>query len=157
MKFLSSQKDIAEALNFGKYPVLKIDLSKCDGCGLIGSQCRIDIGVSPKGDRILQASTLRASISTKEIYFMPETCGITSDYEYFDFVNSVNAASSPIAKPNSQIAVAVFDSKARQRYGVCIVDTGNASRHSYPCMTCPNSDMSEFIEIAHLRYKRFYL
>ena len=44
MKRLTERTEIAKAINFHKYPVVEIDVSKVDEYGIIGTKVLIDNG-----------------------------------------------------------------------------------------------------------------
>ena len=155
MKKLTKSKDIAKALNFGKYPVLSIDISKWDEYGLIGNVCRIDMGEFSGGEKWYQEATLRVFCDEKKLTFTSPGCFLSSTYSYWDFIKDIEIASAPIVKPNSEIAVAVFDSKAKEGYGVYIVKTGTARRFCSTSLSCIDADMSEYIEMVQDRYHKY--
>lgn len=155
MKKLTKLKDIASALNFGNYPVLSIDIANWDEYGLVGSDCRIDMGKFSSGEKWYQEATLRVFCDEKKLTFTSPGCCLSSTYSYWDFVKDVKIASAPIVKPNREIAVAVFDSKAKEGYGVYIVKTGAANRFCSTSLSCIDADMSEYISMVQDRYHRY--
>ena len=50
MKIISGKTEIAAAINFGRYPVIRIDMSQTDDYGVIGAPVRIDNGTFSTGE-----------------------------------------------------------------------------------------------------------
>lgn len=46
MKFLETRTEIAKAVNFKQYPTIRIDVSKTDDYGIVGTHVLIDNGPS---------------------------------------------------------------------------------------------------------------
>lgn len=154
MKKLTERTDIAQALNFGKYPVLGIDISECDEYGLKGSKCRIDFGEFDDGSKFYERAELRVYGDEMKLTFSAGGCGLSKDFSYYDFEEDMVYAAAPIVKANSEIAVSVFDSQKRELYGVFIVETGNVNKFCSTPLTCKDADMSTYVIMAKARYGR---
>lgn len=155
MEIIKSRTEIAQALNFGKYPVLKIDLSECDEHGLNGSKCRIDMGTFNDGTRWLEPAQINVYRDEKVLHFSAWGCCLSKDFTYHDFEEDLENSMTPIIKAESEFIVAVLDSKYREVYALYKVETGHTIRHCTKPISCEKVDMSQFIEIARLRYERW--
>ena len=153
---LTERTEIAEALNFGKYPVLAIDLSKCDEYGLVGGIARIDMGEFDDGAKWYERAQLRVYYDEKRLAFTTTCYALTAELCYSDFIESVDAAMAPIIKPDSEFVVVIHDSARREVYAVYRVATGKVTRHC----TCPISleavDMTNYLVMAGARYAQEY-
>jgi len=152
MKKLTDRTEIAKALNFGKYPVLTIDLAKCDEYGLKGSPCRIDFGQFRDGSKWYERAEIRVYKDERKLTFSGFCDCLSSSYSYHDFEEDMKFAIAPIVKPDSEIAVSVFDSNRREAYGVFIVETGNINKHCSTPLTCKDADMTNYVIMAETRY-----
>lgn len=154
---LTDRQTCAMALNFGVYPVLEIDLSKCDEYGLKGSVCRIDMGEYSDGSKFYERAELRVYGDNKMLTFSSHGCGLTKDFIYSNFLDNVETAMSPIIKPDSEFAVVVHDSKARVAFAMYIVKTGQVRRHCQTPITVEPVDMAEYVFLAKEKYKIKYV
>ena len=50
MKFLETRTEIAKAINFKQYPTIRIDVSKTDDYGIVGTHVLIDNGTFRTGE-----------------------------------------------------------------------------------------------------------
>ena len=153
MKSLTGSQEIAEAINFGKHPVLKLDLSQCDWYGLKGSICRIDMGEFCNGIKYYKRAQLCVYKYEKKLSFSSPACFLTANKSYSDFMNDVETAMSPIIKPDSEFIVVIYDSKVGEVYKVYLVETGTTHRHCQAPISVEPVDMKDFVEIADVRYK----
>ena len=157
MKRLTGRQEIAEALNFGKYPVLKIDLKDADEYGLKGSICRVDQGEFNDGSKWYERAELRVYSDEKKITFSAHGYALTAETSYMDFVEDLETAMSPIVTANSEIVVVVLDSEKREVYAVYVIETKFTSRHSTQPITVEPVDMTTWLIMAGTRYRLDYL
>lgn len=155
MKRLTEREEIAQALNFGKYPVLKIDLSECDEYGLKGSVCRVDQGEFRDGSKYYKRSELRVYSDERKLAFGSHGCCLSAQLSYIDLMEYIETAMSPIVKPDSEFVVVIYDSKVREVYAVIVASTGKASRHSTKPLSVEEVDLTNYILMAEARYQRF--
>lgn len=153
MKSLTNRQEIAEAINFGKYPVLDIDLSKSDEYGLKGKTCRIHMGRFNDGEQWLEKAELRAYGDSKVLTFSAFACCLDANMSYYDLIDDVNTAQTPIVEPDSEICVVIHDSKKKAVYAVYIVRTGKVSRHCQTPIQLETVDVSRFVKMANVQYE----
>lgn len=157
MKRLTGRQEIAAAMNFGKYPVLKIDLKDADEYGLKGSICRIDMGEFRDGSKWYERAELRVYRDEKKITFSAFGCCLAAQYSYSDFMDDLETATAPIVKPNSEIVIAILDSEKREIYAVYVVETKNVSRHCQTPINVEPVDMTSYVVIAGDRYGKYFV
>ena len=153
MKNLTDRQEIAEALNFGKYPVLKIDIADCDWYGLKGSICRIDMGEFFDGSKFYERAQLCVYKDERKLSFSSFGCALTANVSYADFMEYVETAMSPIIKPDSEFVVVIYDSKRSEVYKVYVVQTGKTHRHCQQPIYVEPVDMTNYVVMADVRYK----
>lgn len=152
MRYEYTREDIAMALNFGTYPVLTIDLADCDEYGLVGSPCRIDFGSFSDGSKWYETAELRVYRDERKLSFNAFGSCLSASYTYSDFERQAKFAAAPIVKPDSELVVAVHDSKARELYAVLIVETKKVNKHCSTPLGVEYVDMSQYVTLANARY-----
>lgn len=153
MKSLTQRQEIAEAINFGKYPVLDIDLSKSDEYGLKGCTVRIDMGKFNDGEPWLEKAEFRAYGDEKKLTFSAFACCLDANMSYYGLMDDVKTAQAPIVKPDSEICVVIHDSKVKVVYAVYIIQTGKVNRHCQTPIMVEKVDVSRFVKMAHDQYR----
>lgn len=149
MRLLSERKELAQAMNFGRYPVLSIDLADADDYGLKGCTVRIDAGRFSSGDPYIIDATLRVYSDEKKL--TTSSCGacLHDSFSYYDYKKMVENAMAPLIHPDEDVVIAIYDSKARQCFAAMLVHT---SSHVSRGCTCPLSfepvDMAPYLDIA---------
>lgn len=119
MKRLTERTQIAKAINFGKYPVIKIDLADKDEYGVKGTKVNIDFG----GEYFIHA-TIR---SYNDENYLTTTQGATtlkSSLNYGDYLEMIEYANAPVIKANQEIVIALIDSEKKEVYAPAIIKTG---------------------------------
>ena len=152
MLSLKERTEIATALNFGKYPVLEIDISKCDEYGLVGSYCRIDFGTFDDGQKWYEPAQLRVYGDEQKLTFSGFPCCLDASYGYRDLEEQLRFATAPIIKANSEFVVVIHDSVKREGYGIYIVSTEGIHKFCQTPIMIERVDMSTFVAMAKARY-----
>lgn len=119
MKRLTERTEIAKAINFGKYPVIKIDLADRDEYGVKGTKVRIDFG----GEYFINAK-IRSYIDEKYLTISQGATMLSASMSYRDFMEDLEYANAPIIKANQEIVIAMIDSKKEEIYEPVIIKTG---------------------------------
>lgn len=149
MKLLTERKELAQAINFGRYPVLYIDLADTDDYGLKGCRVRIDAGTFRTGDPYIIDATLRVYNDEKKLTTFSSGSCLHADFTYHDYKEMVDNAVAPLIHPDEDVVVAVYDSKDRRCFAAMLVHT--ADHVSRGC-TCPLAfepvDMTPYLRIA---------
>ena len=125
MKVLTTAKGMAKAMNFGKYPVLRINmdtkegskavvLGKSDRYGEMRYRCTLSVDFYKENDGILYLST--------------ECACVKSEYSWKDHLEDAEFANAPVISPDQIIAVYAYSEKARAGF-VRMVKSGNINVH----------------------------
>lgn len=119
MKILDDRKDIAQALNFGKYPVLTYDLDTNKG-----SKARVN---SRRGDFHYRCELFRGSgilgEQGGEFYLLTKPSVLSSSFTVEDAIEQAEYANAPVIEPNQEVAILVY-SKSLNIRNVVIVKSG---------------------------------
>jgi hypothetical protein len=123
MRRLIDRTDIAKAINFGKYPVIKIDLADRDDYGIRGTKVNIDFGgeyfihgkIRSYDDERCLTATQGATCLSKEIY-------------YDDYLEMVEYANAPTIKANQEIVIFMYNSMTKEVFAPAIITTGKIDR-----------------------------
>ena len=107
MKIITNRQKIAKVLNFGKYPVLYVDLDKMERNYIKGSNCRIKWNY--QDEELLLNCYLEVENGRYQIG--NEGSIVTSDYSVNDFINQIQWSNTPIIECGQVVAVAQFSKK----------------------------------------------
>lgn len=128
MKRLTERTEIAKALNFGKYPVIKIDLADRDEYGVKGTKVNIDFG----GEYFIHAK-IRSFSDEKYLKTSAGGTMLKASLGYNDYLEMIEYANAPVIKANQEIVIALIDSEKKEVYAPAIIKTGE--RIDKFCMT----------------------
>lgn len=134
MKRLTERTEIAKAINFNKYPVIKIDLADFDDYGLKGTKVRIDNGTFKSGEPYYINATIRAYNDDPYLSFHQYASGLSARVTYGDYMEMVEYANAPIVKPNQEILIFLYNSATKDVYAPAILQTGS---HISPFCSTP--------------------
>jgi hypothetical protein len=123
MKMLTDRKEIAQALNFGKYPVLTWDLDENKGSkarvtkvstryGLMHYNCKLQKDYEKQGDGIF--------------YLSKNATMLKGSYGVEDYLEDAEYANAPIIESNQEVAIFIHSKKCRVSM-VLIVKAGKVS------------------------------
>lgn len=118
---LTERKEIAQALNFGKYPVLTFDLDTNEGSkavvlkmsnryGEMRYDCKLQRDYHKKGDGIFYLSTNASMIS--------------GDFSAMDALKCAEYANAPVIEPHQEVAI-LLHSKIQNTAIVLTVKSGH--------------------------------
>lgn len=124
MKILSNKTEIAAAINFGQYPVIRIDMSQTDSYGVIGAPVRIDNGTFSTGEPYFVRCHLRIFKDENNLVFNAGGVALKAAISYKDYERMLKYANAPIIKPDQDIMVCMVDSKRRLVCAPVILRTG---------------------------------
>lgn len=119
MKRLTERTEIAKAINFGKYPVIKIDLADRDEYGVKGTKVNIDFG----GEYFIHAK-IRSYSDTKYLQTSQGATMLSATISYDDYIEMVEYANAPVIKADQEIVIVMVDSENRVVYEPVIIKTG---------------------------------
>ena len=156
MKHLKERTEIGQALNFGKYPVLELDLANVDEYGIIGSKCRIDMGKFNDGSPWYEDAELRVYSDEKKLCFSAGGVVLSANWTYQDVIEDMTNAMTPLIEPDSEMAVVIHDSDSRKLYGVFIVETKGVHRFCSQPLNLEDVYLGQLMNIAKDHYNKKY-
>lgn len=154
MKILNDRKELAMAMNFRKYPVLKIDLADSDDYGLKGCKVRIDAGTFKDGEPYTIKATIRAYCDECKLTTSAAPVFLSDSFTYLDYMEMVEYANAPLIKADEDVVVAVYDSRDRAVYAAFIVHTSShVARHCSTPLSFEDADMTPYLIAAGVQIK----
>lgn len=133
MKMLNTKQEIATAINSHKTTVVRIDLADADDYGLKSQPILIDNGTFRDGFPYLIRSKIRAFTDERKFTFCSGCTCLSNSFGYHDMEELLTYANALIVKPDSDVILAIVDSKKRQAYKPIIMHT--AKRINQHCST----------------------
>lgn len=151
MKFLRDRKEIAKALNFGKYPVIMFDLDTPEkGWDDVykGTPVRVDMGSFSDGTKWYNGvyptiyvdnyhkgieNTVTNRISA-DIELPSYGACISSSFSVADVIEDAKMAMAPIVKEGDEVVV-VYTWNGGKDGAVRMMKVGKVTRHVTPCAT----------------------
>ena len=128
-KILTERTQMARAINFGKYPVLSIDLAntiemfKGEVCGFRG--CPIRVPWDYQGETYYERCQLKYFKDTKKFYISNSGCCIKNSFGYSDIEEMTEYANAPILDKNQEFVLVIYNSKKRSYFNPIILKTSN--------------------------------
>lgn len=149
MKVLTERKEIAAAMNFGRYPVLRIDLADADEYGLKGCRVRIDAGTFRTGDPYIIDAVLRVYRDEKKLTTHCSGAVLSDSFTYFDYVEMAENAMAPLIHPDEDVVIAIYNSRAQIALAALIVHTGaRVNRQCSEPLEFEPVDMTLYLHVA---------
>lgn len=146
MKLLKDRHELAKAMNFGKYPVLTIDMADADDYGLKGCKVRIDAGKFPDGEPFIIGAEIRVYADACKLTTSSRGCCLSASFGYHDYKEMCDYATAPIIKADQDVVVAVYDSKREIPFAAVLVHTGkNVNRFCSTPLTFEDADMTPYL------------
>lgn len=102
MKFLTERTEIAKAINFNKYPVLRINMENDEGYGsnfAVGDKARVKYNCNGK----IYYYKCTIKYSDGKYYLNGNGSMIKSDFGYSDVMEMVDYSYSPIIESNQTV------------------------------------------------------
>lgn len=125
MKFLENRTEIAKAINFKKYPVIRIDVSETDDYGIVGTKVLIDNGTFRTGEPYYVRATIRAYSDEGYLKFHSYGTCLKAEFTYLDMEKILSYANVPVIKAGQEILVCLVDSVKRVAYKPVVLKTGD--------------------------------
>lgn len=133
MKRLTERAEIASAINFKKYPVVTIDVSKRDAYGIIGCPVCVDAGFFRSGEPYYIKAMCRVYSDERVLTFTSGCVGLSADFGYRDIEEMLEYANVPIIRADAEVLVVIIDSE--QRLACCPVIVRTEKRVNPHCST----------------------
>lgn len=149
MKLLKDRHEIAKAMNFGRHPVLKIDLADADEYGLKGCRVRIDAGTFRSGEPHIVDAVLRVYRDEKKLATHCSGSMLTASFGYHDYVTMAENAMAPLIRPDQDVVIAVYNSNTQEALAALLVHTN--ARVNSQCtepLGFEPVDMSPYLHLA---------
>lgn len=126
MKILKERTQIAEAINFDKYPVLTIDTSNTyeiggKVVGFIGCKVRSNPSIF-RGVKLYDRCTLCWFEDKKIFTLSGSSVTLSARFGYTEIIEDVEYANAPIVEKNQEVVIIVYNSKTNQMLNPMIVN-----------------------------------
>jgi hypothetical protein len=117
MRVVTERREIAQTLNFGKYPVLTYDLDADKGSEAIVTKQSRNYG--------LQRHKCELCKGDGKFYLMTHAAMISSSFGTRDVLEMAAYANAPVIESHQDVAIVVH-SKKKNSFGVFVVTAGKA-------------------------------
>lgn len=131
MKMFNTPQEIAVAINMHQMPVVRIDLADADEYGIKSQKVLIDNGkfrrlnpTDPDMPYLVRAE-IRAFVDEKKFTFASYGCCLSNTFGYHDMEELLDYANAPIIKRDSDVVLAIVDSRRKIAYKPIILHTRN--------------------------------
>ena len=149
MKYLKDRQELAMAMNFGKYPVLRIDLADTDDYGLKGCRVRIDNGTFRSGEPYIIKAELRVYRDEKKLTTFQSGACLSASFGYHDYFEMTENAMAPLIHPDEDVVVAVYDSRKKEPYAAVLVHTEkHVNAGCISPLSFEDADMTAYLRMA---------
>jgi hypothetical protein len=115
MKKIVSREEFAKLVNFGKYPVLNVDMNQegfmneiFDGC-----KVKVDFGYFKTGERYLEAGEFKYYKKENKFYVANYGTCISNRFCYEDAMEAVENAQAPLIDEGQEVVIVVNNSKEK--------------------------------------------
>ena len=147
MKMLKTKQEIAVAINMHEMPVVRIDLADAD------EKFRRLNPTDPDMPYLVRAE-IRAFVDERKFTFASYGCCLSNTFGYHDMEELLDYANAPIIKRDSDVVLAIVDSRRKIAYKPIILHTRN--RVDPNCQvplgfTDEDNDATEYIRAAGCR------
>lgn len=133
MRTLNDRYEIAKEINIKRTTTVRIDLADSDCYGLKSQKITIDNGTFRDGTPYLVHAEIRAYCDEMRFTFSGFSACLSASFGYHDIEEIVEYANAPIVKPDSDVVLAIVDSKTRKAYKPIVLHT--AKRVDPHCST----------------------
>lgn len=115
MKEIKSREEYGQLVNFGKYPVLMVDMNQKGFMGEIfeGSKVRVDFGYYNTGERKLDNGTLCYFKKENQFYIRSEVVCLSKDFPYEDAIEQAQFGNAPIINDGDEVVIILHNSEDR--------------------------------------------
>ena len=144
MRTLNERTEIATAINFHKYPTVRIDVSDKDKYGIKGSKVLIDAGTFNDGSAYLIKATLRTYNDEAGLHFSSGCVGISSSFGYNDIEEILEYRNVPVIKADEDILVCFVNAESKVAYAPVVLHTGKINNHCSAPLTIEDVDCTKF-------------
>lgn len=148
MRKLTDRTDIGRVINFKKYPVITIDVSKRDEYGIVGCPVCVDAGFFRSGEPYYVHATCRVYRDKKILQVNSFGACLSNDFGYRNIEEMLQYANAPVIKPDSDVLVVIIDSETRTACAPVVLHTSkNVDPHcSTPIMFTEDLSFAGFFK-----------
>lgn len=149
MKFIRERKEFAKAVNFGKYPVISLDVGDKSKQFTIGGEVVgfTDVEVKiPLKDGRLDRAIMSWFNDSKKITFGSNCICISNNFGYEDVVKSARYANAPVIDKDTEFVLILHSSQTQKAMAI-LLKTSNYKDTRY-CQT--NIEVDETIDLFKL-------
>lgn len=140
MKLLENKKEIAMEINIKRTTVVRIDLAESDEYGLKSQKILIDNGYYNNDAPYLIKAEIRAYKDEMKFVFSGFPKCLKRGFDYYDMEEMLEYANAPIIKKDSEVILAIVNSKTKQLFKPIVMHTSNMI---YPHSTEPLTFIDE--------------
>lgn len=122
MRMLNTPQEIAVAINMHQMPVVRLDLADADEYGIKSQKVLIDNGkfkrlkpTDPDMPYLVRAE-IRAFVDKKKFTLASHGCCLSNTFAYYDMEELLDYANAPIIKRDSDVVLAIVDSRRKIAY-----------------------------------------
>ena len=136
-RYLTKRTEVAEAINFGRTPVLRIDLETPKAGwddNFIGDRVLVSVNGSGNREDCIRCQLHKFGDEPNRYTLMPENMFITNSFGYADAAEMVAWAQAPTIKAGETVIVFEDYPKARECKVHVMRVSDNVGKHVYP--TC---------------------
>ena len=133
MRYLKDRHEIAMSINSHKTPVVRIDLADADEYGLVSGKVLIDNGTFRDGFPYYVHTKICAYVDERKFSFHSHGTVLTDSFSFRDMEELLGYANAPIVKKDSDVILAIVDSRDKTVYKPIVLHTSN--RVDPYCMT----------------------
>lgn len=148
MKYLKERTEIATAINYHKYPTIKIDFANVTDYGVQGSKCLVDCG------EWLQESEFYIYNDAKILQVSAGGCCIHKDFSYYDVKEMLDKRNLPIIHADEDILIVPIDSSLQEAYAPFIIHTGKIDRFCMAPISLEKVDMTPYLNVTKMSLPR---
>lgn len=134
MKYITDRYEIAHAMNFGKYPVMRIDLETCkDGYDDYFEGDLVKV-MAPTKSHPDMYCTGKLCYTEGEFSVMTDTICLHSWFGYNDIIEMLSKAQAPVLHSGDTVVV-IEDYPKQKKCNVRFMKVGErVNAHVYPCV-----------------------
>lgn len=135
MTYLTDRHEIAKAMNFGKYPVVHINMeTPKDGYEgyFVGDKVKV---MAPNGRYTDAYATGDLYYCDGEYGVNTDACGLHAGFGYYDVMESMKIAQAPVFHAGEQVVVIEDYPKAARCCVHLMKVSDRVDAHVYPCCT----------------------
>lgn len=150
MKYIGTRTEIAKEINIKRTTTVRIDLADADCYGLKSQKVLIDNGTFRDGTPYLIRAEIRAFCDEQKFTFASYGVCLSNSFGYYDMEEILTYANAPVIKTDSDVVIAIVDSKSKRMFTPVLLHTGK--RVDAHCSTPLTFEDDDNDASAYMRY-----